>query len=70
MIYTRYMEHLPPSVYGFVVRDSNDDYTIVINPSQAHNQQMKAAKHELEHIKHDFGREISVTEIEALRHKK
>ena len=71
MIYTRYLpDKLPPSINGFVVKDANDDYTIILNPDKAHCQQVRAALHEREHIAHDYDGSINVTAIENMRHGK
>ena len=71
MTYYRYMDGLPPSIHGFVCRDADGDYTVIINPAMSHEMQIETARHENDHISEDYGEEdILVDLVEQLRHNK
>lgn len=69
MITTRYVPDLPISVRGFVVKDAEDNYTVVLNPAYCYEAQRETAMHEREHIVNDYREEVDVNAVEALRHK-
>lgn len=59
---------LPPKIKGFT-QNVDCYYTIFLNARHSRETQEKTFRHELEHIKKDYGVEISVDEIESIRHK-
>lgn len=70
MIYTRLHEGLPSGVGGFVVRDGNDDYTIILNANDSREANMVTYLHEREHIENgDLDRDDPADEIETDRHR-
>lgn len=68
MIYTKLLD-MPCSIDSFVHEDANGDYTICLNPKQSYEKLVKAYEHEIEHIKYDCGKILSVDECENKRHK-
>lgn len=68
-IYVEYHD-LPTTIRGFS-RETSEGYVIVINSRMSSDMQLRAYKHELEHIKNDdFNSHKSVDVIEALRHER
>ena len=64
-------QSLPLSVRGMVIKvfDEEDWYTVVINSNISAEQQMLTYEHEVQHVKaRDFSSEMSVDEIESVRH--
>lgn len=60
---------LPTSIGGYVISDSDDFYTIILNSKLSHEQNMKSYEHELEHIFNgDFDKSSSADEIENQAH--
>lgn len=68
MIFTKYI-NLPASIGGFVLKDANDDCTVLINPKFSYEMQRVVARHELDHANNDFDDIGDVGEIETKRHK-
>lgn len=64
-------QNMPPSIKGMVVKtfDEEEWYTVVINSNLSREQQMLTYEHEVQHVKaRDFSSEMSVDEIESVRH--
>mgnify|MGYP005824254267 CR=1 FL=1 len=67
-IFTYYMD-MPPSIRSFVVENNDLTFTIVINSRIGREQQLKAYRHEINHIKNnDCDKDCSVDAIELSAH--
>ena len=62
---------LPTTIRGFVRKNSDLTYTIVLNDKLNYEMQRKCFAHEMYHIERgDLDRECSVDEVEYEAHKK
>lgn len=62
-------KNLPCNVSALTHENDDGSYTIMINSRLAHNQQINAVLHELQHISaDDFAREEHANLIEKLTH--
>ena len=69
-VFVRYSTELPYKVHGMVIMDENSDYNVYINPHLSIEEQDRAAKHEMAHIRNgDFNNGIPV-EIAEKRAKR
>lgn len=60
----RKVDFLPLSIKGMTVLDTNGDYNIYLNAKLAHDEQVRAFRHELEHIRQ--GHFYSASEVASL----
>ena len=61
---------LPHSISAYTVANGDLSYTIIINARLSHDMQLKAYKHELDHIERgDFNKKCSANIIEFFAHK-
>lgn len=60
----RKVDFLPLSIKGMTVLDTNGDYNIYLNAKLAYDQQARAFRHELEHIRQ--GHFYSASDVELL----
>ncbi len=71
MIVTTRLYDLPTRIKGFVRKNSDETYTIVINSRISYESQLECYKHEMGHIENgDFDKDIPVDEIEAEAHRR
>lgn len=69
-IFVRYYD-LPCSIHSYVVSNSDDTYTVIINARLSRDTQLKAYQHECEHITNgDYERRCSADIIEIIAHKR
>lgn len=62
--------HMPTTIRGFVKKNSDMTYTIVLNDRLNDEMQRKCFNHEMYHIEHgDLDKECSVDQIESEAHK-
>lgn len=67
-IFVHFME-LPVTIAGFVTKNPDDTYSIILNACLSYEAQRSAYLHEMEHIKNgDYNHCINVDQIEMLRH--
>ena len=65
-IIIRYLE-VPGTVRAVTMVDEEGDYNIYVNPSLSHEEQRKACRHEMRHIKknHFYNEKKSVSTCET-----
>ena len=64
-----FLEHAPAGFHGMAVKNDDGFYTILLDPNDTFEQNMKTYLHELEHIyNNDFDKE-DVQAVEAATHK-
>lgn len=68
-VIVRYLEKAPAGFHGMVVKNSDDSFTILLDPNDSRLQNMKTYKHELEHILNDDFSKFDVQLIEANTHE-
>jgi len=69
-IIVRYLENAPAGFHGMVTHNSDDSYTILLDPNDSAERIMEAYFHELKHIKgNDLEKPDDVQAIEADAHK-
>lgn len=67
-IFTYYVD-MPTTIRSFVVYNNDMSFTIMINAKIGRDQQLKAYRHELEHIRNgDYDKKCSVDLIELTAH--
>ncbi len=70
-VFVRYSEELPYGVHGMVMPDENGDYNIYINSRLSCDEQKKALKHEMTHIKNgDYDSNSSIERVEERAKKR
>lgn len=68
-IIIKYLNNAPTKFHGMVTRNSDESYTILLDPNDSRERQLRAYKHEIEHILGaDFEME-NVQEIERETHE-
>lgn len=68
-IYTYYMD-LPCTIRSFVVSNADMTFTIILNAKIGRAQQLKAYRHELNHIRNgDYDKKSSVDLVELAAHE-
>lgn len=69
MINTIFSDKLPAACSGFVRKNEDDSYTIVLNANHSYDQQRATYKHELSHIINcDHDKQDHINFIEHIRH--
>lgn len=63
----RKVDFLPLSIKGMTIMDTNGDYNVYLNAKLSNDQQLRAFRHEVEHIRQ--GHFYSAAEIETLERK-
>jgi hypothetical protein len=57
---------MPPKIYAFVMLNSDDTFSIFLDPNRSHEQQLDDYEHELWHIiRDDLYSDLPVRLIEA-----
>ena len=69
-VFVRYETGLPDSIPAVVAETADGDYQALINPIYSHEAQIEALRHELVHVKRDYGKKDDVAEIENSAHNK
>lgn len=60
---------LPIGIKGFISEDDEGNYVFILNSRLTHEQNIKTAQHEAQHLHHnDLNKEINVADIELDRH--
>lgn len=67
-IFTYYAD-MPTTIRSFVVSNEDMSFTIIINAKIGRNQQIRAYKHEIDHIRNgDYDKQASADLIELFAH--
>lgn len=61
-------QDLPDNLRGYVVKDANDFFTIVLNAKCSHDDALKTYRHEIEHIMHNDFTRRTADKIELMAH--
>ena len=68
-IYTYYVD-MPTTIRSFVVSNKDTTFSIIINAKIGRDQQLRAYRHELNHIKNgDYDKKCSIDLIELAAHE-